>query len=258
MGLEGAPAGLLEDFAVRGSGVNAKVGIVVVHGFTGSPAAVRSWAEFFSARGYAVRVPRLPGHGTRWEDLNQVEWQEWPARVVEELEELHKTCEKVFIFGLSMGGGTCLYVAAHQGEKIAGIVLVNPMIHIPGLKVKFAPVIARFRSHMPPVEGDIARPGISEFGYDALPTKGVVQLTKLLKSARSTLGLIKTPLLLFHSAQDHVLPVSNTEIVMAEIGSTQKQRIELLNSYHVATLDYDSDFIFENSLLFVQEISKTL
>jgi carboxylesterase len=145
-----------------------------------------------------------------------------------------------------------LYVAAHHGQQIAGVVLVNPMIHIPGFKVKFAPIVARFRSHLPTVGNDINRPNISEYGYDALPTKGVVQLDKLLKSSRSTLGMIKNPLMLFHSTEDHVLPVSNTEIVMAEIGSEKKQRIELVNSYHVATLDYDSDIIFENSLLFIQ------
>ena len=252
MAIEGAPPGYLDDFAVRGSGPNAKMGVLFVHGFTGSPSSMRPWAEFFSARGYTVRIPRLPGHGTRWEDLNQVRWQEWPDRVVAELENLKKTCEKVFLCGLSMGGGTSLHVAAHQGEQIDGIVLVNPMIHIPGLQVKFAPVLARFRSHLPSVGNDIKRPNISEYGYDALPTKGVVQLAKLLKSSRSTLGLVKNPLMLFHSAEDHVLPVSNTEIIMAEIGSEKKQRIELVNSYHVATLDYDSDIIFENSLLFVQ------
>ena len=54
--------------------------------------------------------------------------------------------------------------------------------------------------------------------------------------------------MIFHSVDDHVLPVYNTEIYMAEIGSTNKQRIELTNSYHVATVDYDADIIFENSL----------
>jgi carboxylesterase len=255
MAVEGAPQGYLDDFAVRGSGENAKIGILFVHGFTGSPSSMRPWAEFFSARGYTVRVPRLPGHGTRWEDLNKVNWQEWPDRAVVELNELTKTCEKVFIFGLSMGGGTSLYIAAHHGEKLVGIVLVNPMIHIPGLKVKFSPIIARFRTHLPSVGNDIKRPNVSEFAYDALPTKGLLQLRKLLKSSRSTLGLVKTPLLLFHSTEDHVLPVSNTEIIMAEIGSEKKQRIELVNSYHVATVDYDSDFIFENSLMFVRDLS---
>ncbi|CAB4775920.1 unannotated protein [freshwater metagenome] len=65
-------------------------------------------------------------------------------------------------------------------------------------------------------------------------------------------------MMLFHSVEDHVLPVTNTEIIMAEVGSQSKQRIELVNSYHVATLDYDADVIFENSLVFVQELSKTL
>ncbi|MCX6429121.1 MAG: alpha/beta fold hydrolase [Actinobacteria bacterium] len=255
MSVENAPEGLVDDFARRGSGVTGKIGIVFVHGFTGSPASMRSWAEFFAARGYTVRLPRLPGHGTRWEDLNQVTWEQWPARVVEEIDELHKTCDSVFIFGLSMGGGTSLYVSAHHGEKIDGIVLVNPMIHIPGLAIKFAPVIARLKASLPSVGDDIKRPNISEYGYDALPTRGVVQLNRLLKSSRSTLGLIKEPLLLFHSKDDHVLTVSNTEIVMAEIGSARKQRVELLNSYHVATIDYDADQIFENSLLFVQEIT---
>ncbi|HEX7405930.1 MAG TPA: alpha/beta fold hydrolase [Candidatus Nanopelagicaceae bacterium] len=255
MAIEGAPAGYLDDFAVRGNGENGKIGILFVHGFTGSPSSMRPWAEFFSARGYAVRVPRLPGHATRWEDLNRVGWEEWPNRAIEELNELSKSCEKVFIFGLSMGGGTSLYVAAHHGDQLAGIVLVNPMIHIPGISVKFAPILALFRSHLASVGNDIKRPDISEYAYDALPTKGVVQLAKLLKSSRSTLGLVKNPLMLFHSTEDHVLPLSNTEIVMAEVGSEKKQRIELVNSYHVATLDYDSDVIFENSLLFVQGLS---
>jgi carboxylesterase len=246
------PAGLLEDFAIRGNGPEGKIGILLVHGFTGSPASMRSWGEFFGARGYTVRVPRLPGHGTEWTDLNNVTWTEWPAKAAEELVELHKTCDKVFIFGLSMGGGTSLHLAAHHGDMISGIVLVNPMIHIPGIAIKFAPLMSKFRSGLPSVGNDIKRPGVTEWAYEVLPTKGVVQLARLLKSSRSTLPLIKAPLLLFHSAEDHVLPVSNTEIIMNEIGSSQKQRVELLNSYHVATIDYDADFIFENSLLFVQ------
>ncbi len=250
-----APEGLLEDFAIRGSGGQAKIGILLVHGFTGSPAAMRPWAEFFGARGYTVRVPRLPGHGREWQELNKVAWTDWTDRVVVELEELEKTCDKVFIFALSMGGGTALHVAAHHGDRIAGLVLVNPMIHIPGFAAKFAPLVAKFRTHLKAVGGDIKRPGVSEWSYDALPTRGVVELAKLLKSSRSTLPMVKAPLMLFHSVEDHVLPVTNTEIIMDEIGSPRKQRIELMNSYHVATIDYDSDFIFENSLVFVQELS---
>ena len=256
MGVEGAPPGLLDDWVRLGNGANAKIGIVFVHGFTGSPSSLRPWAEFFAARGYTVRLPRLAGHGTRWQDLNEVRWQQWPERVLEELREIRKVCSTVFIFGLSMGGTISLFLAAHESELIDGIVLVNPMVHIPGLKIKFGRVLSIFRSHLPSVGNDIKRRNVSEYGYDALPTKGVLELNTLLKNTRSTLGLVVQPMMLFHSVEDHTLPLSNTEIVMSEIGSAKKQRIELINSYHVATLDYEADVIFENSLLFVQDISK--
>ena len=254
MAIDGAPIGYLEDYVMAGSGENARIGILFVHGFTGSPSSMRPWAEFFNEKGYAVRVPRLPGHGTRWQDLNEVSWQEWPSRAALDFLELKKTCDQVFIFGLSMGGGTTLNVAAQYGDEIAGLVLVNPMIHMPGIKAKFAPVASRFRTHLTTVGNDIKRADVSEYGYDALPMRGVVQLGKLLKNSRSTLKGIHNPLLLFHSTEDHVLPVSNTEIIFNEIGSTQKERIELGNSYHVATLDYDADIIFDKSLEFVRSL----
>ena len=74
----------------------------------------------------------------------------------------------------------------------------------------------------------------------------------MLSYTRKRLHDVTVPMVLFHSKEDHTLPVSNTEIIMKCTGSIQKQRIELLNSYHVATLDYDADIIFENSRLFVE------
>jgi carboxylesterase len=242
------PKGWLEDFAADGSGANSKTGIVLVHGFTGSPASMRPWAHFLNDRGYTVRVPRLPGHGTKWQDLNEVKWQEWPDRASIDVEELLQKCDRVFVFALSMGGATSIQVAQRFGKRIAGLVFVNPMIIIKGPAIKFAPLVAMLTPKMKAVGGDIKRPGVSEWSYNALPTKGVLQLNKLLKDSRAKLPEIKVPFMIFHSKDDHVLPVYNTDIYMAEIGSVQKQRIELTNSYHVATIDYDQDIIFENSL----------
>ena len=244
-----APKGWLEDFAADGSGPNARTGIVLVHGFTGSPASMRPWAHFLNDRGYTVRVPRLPGHGTKWQDLNKVKWQEWPDRASRDVEELLQKCDRVFIFALSMGGATSIQVAHRFGDRISGLVFVNPMIVIKGLAIHFAPIVAMLTPKMKAVGGDIKKPGASEWSYNALPTKGILQLNKLLKDSRAKLPEIKAPFMIFHSKDDHVLPVYNTDIYLAEIGSEKKQRIELINSYHVATVDYDAEIIFENSLL---------
>ena len=255
MAVEGAPEGLLADWFAQGSGANKEVGILLVHGVTGSPASMRPWAEYLNQRGYTVKVPLLPGHGTTPHDLNLVKWQEWPAKVESDLQELLRTCRKVFICGLSMGGGTTLNIATRYSKDLAGIILVNPMIHVKFVPHQLAWAISRFQKMRDSVGDDIKRPGITEYGYDALPAVGVYELLKMLHYTRKRLHDVTAPMLLFHSVDDHTLPVTNTEIVMKGVGSRQKQRIELVNSYHVATLDYDQEVIFENSRLFIESHS---
>ena len=256
MSVNRAPAGLLQDFHALGDKKNGHIGVVLVHGFTGSPAAMRPWAEFLNARGYSVRVPLLPGHGTKPSDLNEVQWPEWPAKVKAEIAELQKQCSQVFVAGLSMGGGTTLHVAAELGDELSGIILVNPMIHVRGISPTLAFAISRVVKFGKSVGNDIKRKGVTEYSYDKMPYRGIHQLLTMLQLTRAALPSVKVPMQLFHSVDDHTLPVSNTEIIMREVGSTNKSRIELLNSFHVATLDHDSELIFANSLTFIEGLSK--
>ena len=256
MSVNRAPAGLLQDFHALGDKKNGHIGVVLVHGFTGSPAAMRPWAEFLNARGYSVRVPLLPGHGTKPSDLNEVQWPEWPAKVKAEIAELQKQCSQVFVAGLSMGGGTTLHVAAELGDELSGIILVNPMIHVRGISPTLAFAISRVVKFGKSVGNDIKRKGVTEYSYDKMPYRGIHQLLTMLQLTRAALPSVKVPMQLFHSVDDHTLPVSNTEIIMREVGSTNKSRIELLNSFHVATLDHDSELIFANSLTFIEGSSK--
>ena len=256
MSVTGAPEGWMQDWSALGSGKNARVGVLLVHGFTGAPASMRPWGEFLHSKGYTVRVPLLPGHGTKPVDLNHVKWQQWPAKVVSELEELAKSCDTIFLAGLSMGGGTVLNVAVDYNSKIAGLILVNPMIHVKGVPVELAYFLSRFQKMRASVGDDIKRPGITEWGYDALPSRGVHQLLKMLRLTRKNLSKVTVPVQLFHSVDDHTLPVTNTEIILDEIGSADKTRIELVNSYHVATLDYDQELIFQNSLTFIENLTR--
>ena len=255
MAIEGAPVGWMQDWSAVGSGKNAHIGVLLVHGFTGAPPSMRPWGEFLHSKGYTVRVPLLPGHGTKPEDLNEVEWQEWPAKVIDELSELQETCDTIFLVGLSMGGGTVLNVATTNNEAIKGLILVNPWIHLKGVTVEVSFLVSRFRKMRASVGNDIKRPGVTEWGYDATPMRGVYQALKMLRITRKNLPTVTVPVQLFHSVEDHTLPVSNTEIILAEIGSKAKTRIELVNSYHVATLDYDQELIFQNSLTFIEGLT---
>ena len=129
------------------------------------------------------------------------------------------------------------------------------MIHVPGNLIKLAPLLALLQPGRASVGDDIKKPDVTEWGYDVLPTKGVVQLNKMLKVTRANLSKVKAPTLLFHSVDDHVLPISNSNIIMSEIDSISGQRIELTNSFHVATLDFDAPLILANSLAHVEQWS---
>ncbi len=255
MAVIGAPAGLLNDWSAVGSGKNKDIGVLLIHGFTGSPASMRPWAEYLSQRGFTVRVPLLPGHGTKPEDLNEVKWEQWLAKAEDELNELYKTCTKVFICGLSMGGAVTLNVASRNSQRLSGIVLVNPMSHLRFVSPELAFAVSRVKKFLKSVGNDIKRPGVTEWGYDANPTVGVYELLKMLRATRALLPKVTVPMQLFHSVDDHTLPVSNTEIIMKGVGSRVKQRIELTNSYHVATIDYDAEIIYENSRIFIETLA---
>lgn len=250
-----APRGFITDWSAVGSGENREIGVVLVHGYTGTPASMRPWAEYLNQQGYTVRVPLLPGHGTKPEDLSEIKWQQWPEKVESELEELQKNCKKIFICGFSMGGGTTLHLATKRSDEIAGIILVNPMIHLPFIGTKLAYVLSRLKKYRSSVGDDIKRPGVTQGGYDVMSTEGIYQILQMLKYTRANLHKVSVPMQLFHSVYDHTLPASNSKIVMKRVGSVTKERIELTNSFHVATLDYDAEIIFEKSRIFIENHS---
>lgn len=255
MGLEGAPHEAITEWAVQGSGENSKVGIILVHGFTSTPSVMRPWAQFLNSHGFTVRVPLLPGHGTSIADMEKVSWQQWPAEIERHVNNLLSECEKVFLCGFSMGAAASLHLAARYQSQLTGLILVNPMIHRKNVwptAVKFASLLVKsFGS----AGSDIKRGDVTQWKYDRTPMRAAHQLLRLLEETRPLLPAIKLPLLLFRSASDHTLPASNSEIILNEIGSSEKEQVILHNSYHVAPLDNDQEVIFAKSLTFIREFS---
>ena len=92
------------------------VGVLVCHGFTGSPQGVRPLAQAFAAAGYSVRAPLLPGHGTTWQQLNDTTWRHWYAGLESAFVELHARCRVVVAVGLSMGGALVTRLAQLHPE----------------------------------------------------------------------------------------------------------------------------------------------
>ena len=228
------------------------VGILVLHGFTGSPKSVTPWGRSLEGHGWTIRVPRLPGHGTRWQDMNLTTWEDWYAEADRAYGELHQRCSSVFVMGLSMGGSLSLRIAQEHGSDIAGLVLVNPAVHSERPDRFLLPAIQRFIPSFPGSSNDIAKPGQDEGAYDRMPLKAAHSLTKLWSTVKADIAKVTQPLLLFRSKQDHVVEASNASWILANVSSADATEIVLHDSYHVATLDNDAEQIFSESAAFVR------
>ena len=97
------------------------VGVLVCHGFTGTTQSIRPWAEHLASAGLTVAAPRLPGHGTRWQDLNATGWDDWYGEVERTFDDLRGRCDTVFAMGLSMGGMIAQTMAIEHPRRVRSL-----------------------------------------------------------------------------------------------------------------------------------------
>ncbi|WP_433798307.1 alpha/beta hydrolase [Actinomycetospora sp. CA-084318] len=232
----------------------AEIGVVLAHGFTGCPQSMRPWGEHLAAECIAVRGPRLPGHGTRWQDMQATRWPDWYGEIARAVDDLLGRYRSVFVFGLSMGGTLTLRAAEEYGDRITGICLVNPSVTTLRRDAAFARYLARLWPWAPGVANDVAKPGVTELGYDRVPLKAFVSLTELWSVVRTDLPRVTSPVLLYRSTADHVVEPVNASLVLDGVSATDVTEVVLQDSYHVATLDHDAPRIFAGSTEFARRL----
>ncbi|MBB6284268.1 alpha/beta hydrolase [Geobacillus subterraneus] len=227
---------------------NGPIGVLLSHGFTGTPHSMRPLAEAYAKAGYTVCLPRLKGHGTHYEDMERTTFHDWIASVEEGYEWLKQRCQTIFVTGLSMGGTLTLYLA-EQHPEIRGIVPINAAVDIPAIAAGMMGG-GEVPRYLDSIGSDLKNPDVKELSYEKTPTASLLQLTQLMEHVKKELGRITCPALIFVSDEDHVVPPGNADIIFQGIQSTDKEIVRLHNSYHVATLDYDQQTIIERSLQF--------
>ncbi len=234
----------------------SRVGVLVVHGFTGTPASVRGIAEAMAAAGYDVELPRLPGHGTTVDDMLTTDWSAWSGEVSGAVDRLSARTPHVVAVGQSMGGTLVLRAALDQ-VAIAALVCINPLT-----RVRDAETMAMLDDLLDdgiavvPGEGsDIADPDASDIAYAGTP---IAPLKSLLLDGLAPIadryGELTVPLRLFTSRHDHVVDPADSEYLAAAYGGPV-EHTWLERSYHVATRDYDRDLIIAESLAFVARVA---
>jgi carboxylesterase len=229
-------------------------GVLLCHGFTGSPASLRSWADHLAGTGLTVELPLLPGHGTRWQDMQVTGWPDWYSTVERSLTDLTQRCDAVFVMGLSMGGTLALRLAEQHPDAVSGLVLVNPSVHTKNPLVRLVPLLRHVVAATPGLSNDIKRPGQDEVAYDRVPLNALHSLGELWRLTSQDLSLVRAPLQIYVSVEDHVVERSNTKAVSEGVSSAVVEVVELPDSFHVATMDNDADTIMTGSVSFIEAV----
>ncbi|TDL74515.1 alpha/beta fold hydrolase [Rhodococcus qingshengii] len=235
-----------ESFFFKGN----QIGILICHGFVGTPQSVRFLGEYLASKGFSVYGVRLRGHGTHYEDMEKCSYQDWIQSIDDGYYFLQKHCQEIFVIGQSMGGTLTLNLT-NKHRNIKGIMLINAAI------ISIPPMERYKNRHLPRYinEGkpDIKDKSVNEITYPKAPVRSIHQLFALMDETRDKLPTISCPVLAFQSEEDHVVPPENGKYLMATIKSDAKEMIPLTNSYHVASMDFEKGFIAEKCSLFIKK-----
>lgn len=232
------------------------VGVVLVHGFTGTPYEVRYLGDQLARAGFSVRAPLLPGHGTSLADLDATTWRQWTEAVERAVDAMRVRCARVAVVGQSLGGLLALHTAAHRRDVACVGSLAAPL-WLEGLSARVAAWTTR---------GPLRRiRAIPKFGgsdvrdkrvkaenpcYPAIPTKALAQLLDFFGVVDAELAKIAQPVLVIHAHQDHTAPVAcATRIAEA----TRAVRVRLLDdSYHLIAADVERDIVAAEVVTFLR------
>ncbi len=236
------------------------IGVLLIHGYTGSVAETGPMGKFLSGRGLTVRCPLLSGHGTTPDDLTRIRWQVWVEEVESEMEDLRQRCETVFVGGLSLGSLLALWLGAKHPE-IAGLIPMAPALEFQNRMAALTPGLRHLFKYNPwgaTGDNDLGDPaGIERLWcYDELPLWGAAETYFLHRNVRRMLPQIRQPILIFQGRRDAQLTARAAQIVYDEVASSDKTLVWLENSGHNLLVDGERESVWAQSYEWINRISE--
>lgn len=203
-------------FLLRPAG-KARAGVLLVHGFTGSPWEMTPFAEALCEAGFACLGVRLPGHGTRPEDLAERRYEEWLESVEKGYRMLAE--EGLCVYGVGQSTGALLLLALPASCRPRGLVLLSPYLR---LRHRLAPAAGLIRF----VKRFQTRPlslHLQPYYYDRRPINGVYQLYRLVRRVRPVLQEITSPVLILSAEGDRTVCIESAAELFGQLGSRRKE-----------------------------------
>ena len=225
---------------------NGRRGVLLLHGFAGTPPELRYLGDFLAAHGWRCAAPALAGHATTPEDLAATGWRDWVASAQDALDELFAECDQVCVAGQSMGASIALYLAATD-TRIAAVATLAAPIWIGGWREKLLRYMRPvYRWHYPKSDTDLYwKHAVEELhSYGKRSTGAIVQLFDLLGEVANRLALVRAPVLVLHGDGDRVVHPGNADAIAQRLVCAADVEVRrFTRSGHAMSVDVDRDEI---------------
>ncbi len=229
-----------------------RIGCLLIHGFTGTPAEMRPLGIHLNQQGYTVLGIRLFGHATRPEDMIRARRGDWLTDVEAGMDMLQGACDRVAAVGLSMGGLLALWAGA-QAVVGAVVCLSTPMAMPRNGHMRFARALSRLVPYVSKGKPDWHDPEAAprHVTYPVYPTRAAAELRDLIRDVRQILPKVQVPLLVVQARGDRAVPPDSMAIILENVTSTDKQSLWLEDSGHVITRDRQRQAVFAATSAFL-------
>lgn len=194
--------GFTEAAAPRFTQGGSGAGVLICHGFGGSPSNMRCLHEKAAALGCTVETPLLTGHARTMGEMAQADYTVWRKDADAALDRLIGAgCERIYLCGLSMGA----LLMADLAERRAGLELINGLIMMcPPIKFqRYLRVSSFFAPLIPYVQTKEAFPGPDMEMYWGMATKKLADITKLSAAVMHHAASLDMPVLLIEAGEDN-------------------------------------------------------
>ena len=205
------------------------VGILMLHGFLGSPISSRPLAEYLAERGITVHCPLLPGHGDLPNKLYKVPRQAWIDEAKKGYEFVNQRCDEVFLMGHSMGTVLCAQLAS-QHHDIQGLVMLAPAYDVPDKRLLVMSVLRYVMPWFYPLKLKSLHRLVTERLLDLdptldlddpavqaklpemtkVPTSSIDEMRKILEMGKKLWPRMDRPAIILQGDDDVAVPLENT------------------------------------------------
>ena len=218
-------------------------GVLLLHGFTGSPAEMRLLGEALHQEGYTVLAPRLPGHGTTVEEMAETRWPLWYGGAEDGYWLLRSVCSEVAVVGLSMGGLLALALSAQL--PVWKTVSLSAPIDLYDKRAHYVDMFRLFRTYAPKKRRRFADvDDCYTVAYESTPLACVKSLLQLIRHVQRLLPQVQAPLLVMQGRREHTVRPRSALHIYEQSGSLQKELVWLEKSGHLVTLDIERELVF--------------